>query len=88
MNSDHAVMHYVLYLYSFIGSKVDIYVLGEGIQYDHAEFGGRAFDGGFSLESGQCSRANFGTIVASLAAGSTVGVAKKANVYRYSIKSL
>ena len=27
-------------LYSFIGSKVDIYVLGEGIQYDHAEFGG------------------------------------------------
>jgi len=61
-------------------------VLGEGIQYDHTEFGGRAFDGGFNLKHGQCSSARFGTIIASLAAGNTVGVAKKANVYRYFIK--
>ena len=58
-------------------------MFGEGIQHDHAEFGGRAFDGGYSTKSGLCSSAYFGTMVASLAAGNTVGVARKANVYRY-----
>ena len=58
-------------------------MFGEGVQHDHVEFEGRAFDGEFSGKSRLCSKARFGTMIASLAAGSTVGVAKKANVYRY-----
>ena len=58
-------------------------MFGEGVQHDHVELEGRAFDGEFSGKSRLCSKARFGTMIASLAAGSTVGVAKKANVYRY-----
>jgi len=64
-------------------------VVTDGIDYDHVEFEGRAFDGGytrFNLRSGQaenCFHPNYGTHVASLAVGKSVGVAPKAKVYRY-----
>ena len=63
-------------------------MFGEGIDYNHGEFEGRAFDGGFkwlarSKQPNDCSSKFFGTHVASLAVGKSVGVATKANVYRY-----
>ena len=66
------------------GSGVDIYVFAEGINLDHEEFEGRAFDGGYGL-SQNCSSNYYGTHVASLAVGKSVGVATKANVYRYGL---
>ena len=66
-------------MYIATGTGVDIYVLAEGIDYDNEEFGGRAFDGKFMLEN-EC--AEFGTNLASLAAGKDYGVAKNANIYR------
>ena len=66
-------------------------MLADGIDYDHVEFGGRAFDGGYtrlSSRPGQaenCFSASHGTHVASLAVGKSVGVAPKARVYRYSV---
>ena len=72
-----------------IGSGVDVYVFAEGINHDHEEFEGRAFDGGYTrlnARTGQpedCSSKYVGTHVASLAVGKYVGVATKANVYRY-----
>jgi len=75
-----------------VGSGVDIYVFGEGINYDHKEFEGRAFDGGYkfltrSHQPEDCPSKLHGTHVASLAAGKSVGVATKANVYRYGLHS-
>ena len=63
-----------------VGSGVDIYIFAEGIQYRHKVFGGRASNGGFAPDK-KCTR--IGTELASLAAGEFVGVATKANVYRY-----
>ena len=57
-----------------------------GIEYEHEEFEGRAFYGGYDItghEGRNCFSDSWGTVVASLAAGKTVGVAKKAKVYRY-----
>ena len=65
-----------------VGSGVDIYVFAEGINLDHDEFEGRAFNGGYG-QSQDCFSKLYGTHVASLAAGRSVGVATKANVYRY-----
>ena len=55
-------------------------MLVEGIDLENEEFGGRAFDGGF-MPVKPCSE--FGTQLASLAAGRYAGVAKNANIYRY-----
>jgi len=71
----------------FAGSGVDIYVFGAEINYDHKEFEGRAFDGEYirrtsSRKQGNCQH---GTHVASVAVGKSVGVATKANVYRYEL---
>jgi len=69
-----------------IGLGIDIYVFAEGIDYDHEEFQGRAFYGQYTKLSGQaenCSSSSYGTYLASLAVGKSVGVASKANVYRY-----
>jgi len=59
---------------------VDIYVFGTGLEYEHEEFGNRAFYGGYGDKDEDCN--GQGTAVASLAIGKTVGVAKKAKVYR------
>ena len=64
----------------YTGTGVDIYMLYEGIDLENEEFGGRAFDGGF-MPVKPCSE--FGTQLASLAAGRYAGVAKNANIYRY-----
>jgi len=72
-----------IHLFSSPGNGVDIYVFSTGIDYKHEEFGGRAFYGGYDKYgySGiDCD--GQGTAVASLAVGKTVGVAKKARVYR------
>jgi len=76
-------MYFMVQYLSSPGSGVDIYVFSTGIEYNHEEFGGRAFYGGYdkfgydgSDYDGQ------GTAVASLAVGETVGVAKRAKVYR------
>ena len=68
-----------LFLIVAKGTGVDIYIFAEGIEYDNEEFGGRALHGEFMPESG-C--ANFGTELASLAAGRDYGVAKNATIYR------
>ena len=80
----------LLYIPMFVGSGVDIYMFGEGINLDHEEFEGRAFDGGYRWlrnprRPKDCSRKFHGTQVASLAVGKSVGVATKANIYRYII---
>ena len=64
----------------FIGSGVDVYVFAEGINLEHEEFEGRAFDGGYG-QSENCSN-DVGTYVASLAVGKSDGVTTKANVHR------
>ena len=64
----------------YTGTGVDIYMLVEGIDHENEEFGGRAFDGGF-MPIKPCTE--FGTHLASLAAGKYSGVAKNANIYRY-----
>jgi len=65
-------------------------VLSEGINHDHKEFEGRAFDGEYrrltrSRKQENCKQKYHGTHVASLAVGKSVGVATKANVYRYEL---
>jgi len=65
-------------------------VFGEGINHVHKEFEGRAFDGGYewlirSRQPEDCASKLYGTHVASLAVGKFVGVANKANVYRYGL---
>ena len=71
----------------FVGSGVDIYVFGVGIDYDHKEFEGRAFDGKFIRRNSPIIQGNcqYGTHFASVAVGKSVGVATKANVYRYEL---
>ena len=70
------------------GEGVDIYVLDSGINMNHAEFENRAVYAGIDLvdeyyntayEGRDCN--GHGTHVASLAAGKTAGVAKRAALY-------
>ena len=72
-----------MFFYNHAESGVDVFVFAEGINLDHEEFESRAFDGGYR-QSEKCSK-YFGTHVASLAVGKSVGVATKANVYRYGL---
>ena len=78
MHYDHSYNKYTLIVAT--GTGVDIYILAEGLEYDNEEFGGRAFHGNFKPETG-CA-AEYGTELASLAAGKDYGVAKNAKIYR------
>ncbi|KAF8988331.1 hypothetical protein BGZ52_011710 [Haplosporangium bisporale] len=78
-----------LYHYpSSAGQNVTIYVIDTGVNTDHHDFGGRAFHGPSFLPGGSdpSDKNGHGTFVAALAAGSTYGVAKKAQIV--SLKAL
>jgi hypothetical protein len=70
------------YRYRHTGRGVNIYVIGTGIRFSHQEFGGRASLGvdvtGDGRNGMDCHGA--GTHAASIAAGSTFGVAREARL--------
>ena len=70
------------------GEGVDIYILDTGVDYNHNEFENRAKYAGYDPMDVYRSDARIGTDcnghgthIASIAAGRTYGVAKKANIY-------
>ncbi|KAG0035464.1 hypothetical protein BGZ81_008010 [Podila clonocystis] len=73
---------------SSAGQNVTIYVIDTGVNIDHRDFGGRAFHGPIFLPGATdpLDKNGHGTFVAALAAGSTYGVAKKAQIV--SLKAL
>ncbi|CAG8715014.1 10858_t:CDS:1 [Funneliformis caledonium] len=63
------------------GKGVNIYIIDSGIYLEHDEFGGRAkFGRSFCKGCSKEFMSYHGTFVASVAAGRTVGVARKANL--------
>ncbi|KAF9278149.1 hypothetical protein BGZ68_008758 [Mortierella alpina] len=70
------------------GENVTIYIIDTGVNIDHKDFGGRAEHGPVFLPGSKetADMNGHGTFVAALAAGSTYGVAKKAQVV--SLKTL
>jgi subtilisin family serine protease len=70
------------YTYTPDGSGVTIYIIDTGINFGHADFGGRAVTGIDEVTPGGTAADCYGhgTHVAGIAAGSTYGVAKKARL--------
>ncbi|KAF9576250.1 hypothetical protein EC968_009810 [Mortierella alpina] len=70
------------------GENVTIYIIDTGVNIDHKDFGGRAEHGPVFLPGSEetADHNGHGTFVAALAAGSTYGVAKKAQIV--SLKTL
>ncbi|HEY7289308.1 MAG TPA: S8 family serine peptidase [Vicinamibacterales bacterium] len=79
------------YHYPSTGEGVHLYILDTGTAIDHDDFGGRAsYFGDFTstgangqpgTNAGPCGSDSHGTHTASLAAGSTYGVAKRATIH-------
>lgn len=68
------------YHYNRGGNNVDIYILDSGVKESHPEFEGRAATL-FTFDGQEYTNNTHGTRVASCAAGSKSGVAKKANIF-------
>lgn len=68
------------YTYTATGAGVTIYVLDTGARLTHADFGGRATAAPPGADVSDCDPISHGTFVASLAAGTTHGVAKQATL--------
>jgi subtilisin family serine protease len=70
------------YIYNTMATPVDIYIMDTGIRTTHHEFGGRAHFLANTVSDGiNTDCAGHGTLVASIAAGSTYGVAKGATLW-------
>lgn len=71
------------YVYQNEGQGVNIYIIDTGIKFNHQEYNGRAFSGyDFVDNDNDASDCDgHGTHVAGTAAGTNVGVAKKATLY-------
>lgn len=69
------------YNYSYDGTGVDVYIIDSGIRFDHSEFTGRIPSWAYLPSLGSAEDCGgHGTHVAGVAAGTTYGVAKKANI--------
>jgi subtilisin family serine protease len=71
-----------VYAYTYTGAGVHVYIVDAGIRATHQDFGGRVAGDCFS-DIGTCNVDNesHGTHIASLAGGSTYGVAKQVTIH-------
>ncbi|TFK21512.1 subtilisin-like protein [Coprinopsis marcescibilis] len=72
---------------STAGAGVDIYIFGTGVRTTHVEFGGRARFGAVFSGTVAADGHGHGTHCAGIAAGTNVGVAKRANVVAVKVLS-